>query len=211
MSLSRASTRARRNSTLVTFFAFVIIVVCCLQFLFYKQLSGEAVKATSVLEEKLSSYASQILQPAHQNATKEKSAVTGATDADINPSSNESRLGTEDKKKATEIGNKGKVADLGIHGKDSRPAGEKKKEANHVGQESQDTKDANVGTRRQDFRLAGLSCDKWGGPPNSAAEEMIYWKDIPADSQIQSPFHKTGGKTQYFTFEPDFAGFNNVR
>jgi hypothetical protein len=70
---------------------------------------------------------------------------------------------------------------------------------------------AAVGNNVQDNRLAGLNCDRWGGPSNDLAEEMVYWEDIPSDSQFISPFHKNEGPTQYFTFEADFAGWNNVR
>jgi hypothetical protein len=59
--------------------------------------------------------------------------------------------------------------------------------------------------------LAGLNCDRWGGPSNDLAEEMVYWEDIPSDSQFISPFYKSEGPTQYFTFEADSAGWNNVR
>lgn len=68
-----------------------------------------------------------------------------------------------------------------------------------------------VGNNAQEHRLAGLNCDRWGGPANDIAQEMVYWEDIPSDSQFIPPFHRKDGPTQYFTFEPDFAGFNNVR
>ena len=70
---------------------------------------------------------------------------------------------------------------------------------------------ADLGNNVQENRLAGLNCDRWGGPSNDLAEEMVYWEDIPSDSQFISPFHKSEGPTQYFTFEADFAGWNNVR
>lgn len=63
----------------------------------------------------------------------------------------------------------------------------------------------------QENRLGGLDCKRWGGPANNAAEEMVYWEDIPFDSQFISPFHRRDGPTQYFTFEADYAGWNNVR
>ena len=60
-------------------------------------------------------------------------------------------------------------------------------------------------------RVAGLDCEPWGGPPNEAAAEMVYWEDIPQDSKHVSPFYKPDDPTQYFSFEMDFAGWNNVR
>ncbi|GKY92828.1 hypothetical protein MPSEU_000252300 [Mayamaea pseudoterrestris] len=60
-------------------------------------------------------------------------------------------------------------------------------------------------------QLAGLSCRKYGGPPDAEAKEMVYWRDIPADSQHLSPFRRNGGSVQYLTFEPDFGGWNNIR
>jgi hypothetical protein len=59
--------------------------------------------------------------------------------------------------------------------------------------------------------VAGLNCEKWGGPSPDAAKEMVYWEDIPSDAQFISPFHKKGGPTQYVTFEPDQGGWNNIR
>jgi hypothetical protein len=59
-------------------------------------------------------------------------------------------------------------------------------------------------------RLAGLSCQKYGGPSDKDAEEMVYWRDIPADNQHVSPFHQRK-RAQYLTFEPDFGGWNNIR
>ena len=51
-----------------------------------------------------------------------------------------------------------------------------------------------------------------------AAQEMVYWQDIPSDTQYQSPFHQinqreqqNGGRTKYMTFEPDGGGWNNIR
>lgn len=58
--------------------------------------------------------------------------------------------------------------------------------------------------------VAGLSCYAHGGPSNDIAKEMVYWEDIPSDSQFVSPF-KVEGVTKYISFEPDEAGWNNVR
>ena len=60
-------------------------------------------------------------------------------------------------------------------------------------------------------RLAGLNCDRFGGPSELVAEEMVYWEDIPTDSNFVSPFFKKDGPTQYMTFEPDHGGWNNIR
>ncbi len=58
--------------------------------------------------------------------------------------------------------------------------------------------------------LVGLNCDVYGGPSEDIAKEMVYWEDIPSDSLYVSQF-KRSGITQYLTFEPDGAGWNNVR
>lgn len=67
----------------------------------------------------------------------------------------------------------------------------------------------------------GLKCDKYdGGPSQEIAEEMVYWRDgIPSDAPaphvVVSPLFASNigqrPKKKYLTFEPDFAGFNNVR
>jgi hypothetical protein len=61
--------------------------------------------------------------------------------------------------------------------------------------------------------VAGLNCDKFGGPSLEAAQEMVYWEDIPSDAEWLSPFHAKhrNGPTQYLTFEPDQGGWNNIR
>jgi hypothetical protein len=58
--------------------------------------------------------------------------------------------------------------------------------------------------------LAGLDCSPWGGPSVDAAQEMVYWQDIPSDQTYKSPFQPTD-KIQYMTFEPDGGGWNNIR
>lgn len=60
--------------------------------------------------------------------------------------------------------------------------------------------------------VAGLSCAKYGGPPDEIAAEMVYWKDIPSDAQYVSPFKSTAQNGEkYLTFEPDEGGWNNIR
>jgi hypothetical protein len=61
--------------------------------------------------------------------------------------------------------------------------------------------------------VAGLNCEKFGGPGLEAAQEMVYWEDIPQDSLWISPFHAKhrSGPAQYLTFEPDQGGWNNIR
>jgi hypothetical protein len=62
-------------------------------------------------------------------------------------------------------------------------------------------------------RIAGLNCDKYSGPSAEDAQEMVYWEDIPSDSEWISPFHSKhrNGPPQYLTFEPDLGGWNNIR
>ena len=72
-------------------------------------------------------------------------------------------------------------------------------------------KESRKGSKPRPSRVSGLDCEPWGGPPNEVAKEMVYWEDIPQDSQHVSPFYKPDGPPQYFSFEMDFAGWNNVR
>eukprot|EP00590_Aulacoseira_subarctica_P002343 CAMPEP_0172420092 /NCGR_PEP_ID=MMETSP1064-20121228/6487_1 /TAXON_ID=202472 /ORGANISM="Aulacoseira subarctica , Strain CCAP 1002/5" /LENGTH=548 /DNA_ID=CAMNT_0013159883 /DNA_START=192 /DNA_END=1838 /DNA_ORIENTATION=+ len=65
-------------------------------------------------------------------------------------------------------------------------------------------------TSGSERKLSQLSCAKYGGPSDAAASEMVYWEDIEIDAKFISPF-KRKDTTQYLTFEPDLAGFNNVR
>lgn len=78
-----------------------------------------------------------------------------------------------------------------------------------VGDNAQDGTTANAAS--DGHTLAGLSCTKYGGPTDEVAKEMVYWSDIPSDSQFVSPFKKEGGgETKYMTFEPDGGGWNNI-
>lgn len=56
-------------------------------------------------------------------------------------------------------------------------------------------------------KVAGLSCDRFGGPPEELAAEMVYWDDIPSDATYVSPLKSTGPEPQYLTFEPDEGEF----
>jgi GDP-fucose protein O-fucosyltransferase len=64
---------------------------------------------------------------------------------------------------------------------------------------------------KEHHRVAGLKCDKYGGPSNEAAAEMVYWQDIPSDAQFVSPYAKYGKAPKYLTFEPDQGAWNNIR
>lgn len=57
--------------------------------------------------------------------------------------------------------------------------------------------------------VAGLDCSTHGGPSSqSATKELVYWKDLPLDSEFISPlFNKD--ERQYLTFEPD-GGKGNI-
>lgn len=58
--------------------------------------------------------------------------------------------------------------------------------------------------------IAGLNCDKYGGPSVEQSQEMVYWKDLQDDNGYQSPFYDPA-VTRYLTFEPDGGGWNNIR
>lgn len=60
-------------------------------------------------------------------------------------------------------------------------------------------------------RIAGLNCEKYGGPSKEIASEMVYWRDIPKDAAFVSPFANYGASPKYLTFEPDEGGWNNIR
>lgn len=57
-----------------------------------------------------------------------------------------------------------------------------------------------------------LSCEAYGGPSNAdALADMVYWRDFPENQQFRSVYNRDGSKPYYFVFEPDEAGFSNVR
>ena len=60
-------------------------------------------------------------------------------------------------------------------------------------------------------KLANLICRNNqvnGSSHQKYHEEMIYWSDIPFDSEYKSPFYDPN---KYLTFEPDHGGWNNIR
>lgn len=64
-----------------------------------------------------------------------------------------------------------------------------------------------------------LSCDAYGGPSTEDAAEMVYWRkdDDEGSRKFESIFSSSSSDTdhataeKYLVFEPDEAGFNNVR
>jgi len=68
--------------------------------------------------------------------------------------------------------------------------------------------------------IAGLSCQAHGGPDDSdttALRDVIYWKDIPSDSDFVPPLKApplaegSAENEYYLTFENDEGGWNNIR
>ena len=66
-------------------------------------------------------------------------------------------------------------------------------------------------SKREYHRVSGLNCDKYGGPSEEIAKEMVYWRDIPSDADFISPYAKFGPSPKYLTFEVDEGGWNNIR
>eukprot|EP00815_Leptocylindrus_aporus_P011424 CAMPEP_0116070684 /NCGR_PEP_ID=MMETSP0322-20121206/13215_1 /TAXON_ID=163516 /ORGANISM="Leptocylindrus danicus var. apora, Strain B651" /LENGTH=596 /DNA_ID=CAMNT_0003558657 /DNA_START=160 /DNA_END=1950 /DNA_ORIENTATION=- len=61
----------------------------------------------------------------------------------------------------------------------------------------------------EEHRIAGLSCEKYGYElPTDVLHELIYWRDIPDDSNYKSPFYD---EEKFLAFEPDEGGWNNIR
>lgn len=56
---------------------------------------------------------------------------------------------------------------------------------------------------KEDSIVHGLDCTPHGGPSSKeAVDELMYWKNIPQDSNYVSPFKRSDTR-QYLTFEPD--------
>mmetsp|Transcript_5558 Transcript_5558/g.7106 ORF Transcript_5558/g.7106 Transcript_5558/m.7106 type:complete len:608 (+) Transcript_5558:254-2077(+) len=101
---------------------------------------------------------------------------------------------------------KSKTSDKDLVPKTPTKAKPGKKVAATSGNKGDDGKDSEADMHT----LGGLSCAKFGGPSDEAASEMVYWHDIPSDSEYVSPF-KRDDTVQYMTFEPDGGGWNNIR
>jgi GDP-fucose protein O-fucosyltransferase len=58
-----------------------------------------------------------------------------------------------------------------------------------------------------------LRCESFGGPAGDAATDIVYWKkDAPSKQQFHSIYENKGNEAEkYFIYEPDGAGFSNVR
>mmetsp|Transcript_46732 Transcript_46732/g.69496 ORF Transcript_46732/g.69496 Transcript_46732/m.69496 type:complete len:638 (-) Transcript_46732:245-2158(-) len=80
-------------------------------------------------------------------------------------------------------------------------------------QEFQDVDPPALRTPVTKSKLAGLTCDQYGGPDRQAAQELVYWNDIPQDQLYVSPLQATSSQDgpKYMTFEPDGGGWNNIR
>jgi GDP-fucose protein O-fucosyltransferase len=67
-------------------------------------------------------------------------------------------------------------------------------------------------TKKPSTFNAPLRCEPFGGPFNqSAVDDIVYWRDdIAKETQFRSVFLPDAAKN-YFVFEPDEAGFSNVR
>ncbi len=63
--------------------------------------------------------------------------------------------------------------------------------------------------------LQSLNCEKYNGPFDSQSlSEMVYWWKIPQDESFVNSFQRMHSKEddeKYFLFEPDGAGWNNLR
>ena len=73
----------------------------------------------------------------------------------------------------------------------------------------EDASSSSSSSSSEGHTLAGLNCDRYGGPSSHIAQEMVYWEDIPTDTQYVSPFKRKNGNgpVQYLTFEPDQGGW----
>jgi len=61
----------------------------------------------------------------------------------------------------------------------------------------------------EEHRIAGLSCEKYGYKLRTdVLHELIYWRDIPDDSNYKSPFYD---EEKFLAFQPDEGGWNNIR
>jgi hypothetical protein len=84
--------------------------------------------------------------------------------------------------------------------------------ANEQADGSRNTNNESGPSAAADHSLAGLSCRDHGGPSEEiAADTMVYWRDIPSDSDYVSPYAKYGPEIKYLTVEPDEGFWNNKR
>jgi len=99
---------------------------------------------------------------------------------------------------------------------DATNEGDEKEQEEEEEEEKNNSNESVGGTTSSTSRIASLKCDTFGGPSSSkAAEEMVYWRDVPSDSKFVSPFKKeknsSDNQRQYLTFDPDGGGWNNIR
>lgn len=74
--------------------------------------------------------------------------------------------------------------------------------------------DASIKKSVNGRKLGNVQCEKHGGADQKVVEDMVYWYDVPSDSDYVNPFQKRNiekGQEQFFIFEKDPAGFNNFR
>ena len=68
--------------------------------------------------------------------------------------------------------------------------------------------------KKKRANVALLQCESFGGPSNEAAiTDIMYWRtDVPPNQQFHSIYgRKPNEPEKFFIYEPDDAGFSNVR
>jgi hypothetical protein len=74
-------------------------------------------------------------------------------------------------------------------------------------------KDIQPKKKKKDNTNILLRCESYGGPSDEVAADVVYWRpDPPSNKQFHSIYkNKEKGTEKYFVYEPDLAGFSNVR
>lgn len=182
---SATSTRANRGGSFLTkYFLIILFLFACLSLLLNSRVTHVAVQDASILESYLENSVQSLVKPL-------KKFPKGVRMPDDYEDSEDTPEQLDDDPSKSSIA-KTTTAD-------TTPANNN---------ELEPMLDSNP----HSHRVAGLHCEKWGGPSVEIAQEMVYWEDIPSDAEWISPFHRKGnGPTQYMTFEPDQGGWNNIR
>lgn len=78
--------------------------------------------------------------------------------------------------------------------------------------DKKDISDPNYPKKQTPHPVSGLNCADHGGPTDpKIIEEMIFWSDIPSDSDYVSPmFDPYSEEEKYLTFEPDQGGWVSI-
>jgi len=176
--MSGSSGTTSSNSPKLAGYFFTVVVVFGLLTLSFNGMFQHGSEATSLAEHQqlLSSALEHFLRAGMVDSSKPSSTVN-ARSKTAAAASDATEIGSSKQRQRAEKG--------AIKAKNDNTDAKKSNPSPAMIQKQQkDLGSTGDATKGDSYELAGLSCDKYGGPPKDVAREMVYWRDIPADADV---------------------------